>query len=165
MSQAVQICTVQRYFCTVRWYLWRARLRSGARRVMLTFSRCQTLRQRRYQMSPPHYGKIPLTTSYLRRNQCEHIRSYVLEIHKRSSSKIAPYVGPPIVCGSALSWQDTPPQDQESNKRYPVGVSVLIWECTDWDQQCMQRPASGTIFRNRNQNRTPKTYEITQNST
>ncbi len=79
MSQATQICTVHMYFCTVRCYLWRARLRSDARRVMLTFSRCQTLRQRRYQMSPPHYGKIPLTTRYLRRNQCEHIRSYVLE--------------------------------------------------------------------------------------
>ena len=123
--------TVLTYFGTVRWYFWRARLMSDARCV------------------------IRKDTRYLRRNLCKTYQIIRTGIHKRSSSKIATYIGPPIVRGSARELEpsarnqnQTPPQDPD---RYPVGDRSSCRSVRILDKRCMQHPRLLVL---KNENRT-----------
>jgi hypothetical protein len=109
-----------RYFCTIRWYLWRARLRSDAKRV----------REPDRRVSPQRWLDTERSTSYSR------TWSYSwTHVHKKMKIQVV------------------------FSKGYPVGISVLIWECTGWDQQCMRSFVTGS--RSPPKLHTPKTYEIT----
>ena len=86
----------------MRWYFWRAWPRSDARRVTLTFSRCQCWGSGDVEGTTSLWKHISNTTWYLHRNQC---RSIIIQAGSKdgSSSMVALYINSRIVCGFLLS--------------------------------------------------------------